>query len=226
MDDHLLLECDKDAASDLTTYLKMYLLRRKLDIHVLDDTSIWALFSSMPLSSEFNSASVFNDPRLPILGQRIISDKTFGINNEMFLDERDNNFTYQQWRYTNGVAEGSELLKGQSFPLEMNCDYLNGISFNKGCYVGQELTARTHHTGVTRKRIMPIVFDDTPIGLDVNADIYGQSVSDTKRPPGKLRGLCGKVGVALLRIDECLKAERLFIGGFTARTFVPDWWKV
>lgn len=226
MDDHLLLECDNNAASDLTKYLKMYLLKRKIDINILEDTSIWALFSSTPMTTQFNSASVFNDPRLPILGQRIIADKMSGIRNEIVLDERDNNFTYRQWRYTNGVAEGSELLKGQCFPLEMNCDYLNGISFNKGCYVGQELTARTHHTGVTRKRIMPIVFDDIPTGLDVNADVYSQPISETRRPPGKLRGLCGKVGVALLRIDECLKAERLVIGGFTAKTFVPNWWKV
>jgi len=226
IDDHLLLECEKDAASDLIKYLRMFLLRRKININILDDTSVWVLFSSTPMDMKLNSVSVFNDPRLPILGQRIISDKTSCIRSEIFLDERDNKFTYQQWRYTNGVAEGSELLKGQSFPLEMNCDYLNGISFNKGCYVGQELTARTHHTGVTRKRIMPLIFDDTPTGLDLDADIYNKSDSGVKRPPGKLRGLCGKIGIALLRIDECLKAERLIVGGYTAKTFIPNWWKI
>lgn len=226
MNDHLLLECDKDAASDLTKYLKMYLLRRKLDINILDNISVWALFSSTPITMELNSFTVFNDPRQPILGQRIISDKTSGIRDEIFLDERDNNFTYQQWRYTNGIAEGKELLYGQSFPLEMNCDRLNGISFNKGCYIGQELTARTHHTGVTRKRIMPLIFDESPTGLDLNVDIYCESDSGNKRPPGKLRGLCGKVGVGLLRIDECLKAEKLIVGGFTAKTFIPTWWNM
>lgn len=226
MDDHLLLECDKNAASDLTKYLKMYLLRRKLNIDILDNTCIWALFGSTPMTLELNSVSIFNDPRLPILGQRIISDKTSSFRNELVLDDSDINNTYQQWRYTHGVAEGSEILKGQSFPLEMNCDYLNGVSFNKGCYIGQELTARTHHTGVTRKRIMPLIFDDTPNDLDLNADIYIQSDSRSNRPPGKLRGLCGKVGVALLRIDECLKSEQLIVGGFTAKTFIPNWWKI
>jgi len=226
VDDHILLECEKDTASDLIKYLRMYLLRRKININILDDTSVWALFSSTPIEMKLNSASIFNDPRLPILGQRIISYKTSGIRSEIFLDELDNKFTYQQWRYKNGVAEGSELLKGQSFPLEMNCDYLNGISFNKGCYVGQELTARTYHTGVTRKRIMPLIFDDTPTGLDLDADIYNESDLDVKRPPGKLRGLCGKIGIALLRIDECLKAERLIVGGFKAKTFIPNWWKM
>lgn len=226
VDDRLLLECDKDVASDLKKYLKIYLLKRKLDIDILSNTSVWALFSSTPIDIDLKTVSVFNDPRLPILGQRILCDKIPDIKNEIDLDENSNSLNYQQWRYMNGVSEGNELLKGQSFPLEMNCDYLNGVSFNKGCYIGQELTARTYHTGVTRKRIMPLIFDDIPTGLALNTDIYTQYDIDAKRPPGKLRGLCGKFGIALLRIDECLKAEKLIIGKFTAKTFVPNWWKV
>lgn len=226
MDDHLLLECDKDASSDLTKYLKMYLLRRKLDINILDDTSVWVLFGTTPMHTECNSISVFSDPRLSVLGYRIISNKNLDIKNKISLGEWDCTITYQQWRFINGIVEGSELLKGQSFPLEMNCDYMNGISFNKGCYVGQELTARTHHTGVIRKRIMPLLFDETPTGLELNANIYIQSTSDTKRSPGKLRGFCENVGVGLLRIEDCLKAEKLIIGRFTAKTFIPNWWKV
>lgn len=224
--DHILLECDRDIASNFVKYLKIYLLRRKLDINILDNTGVWALFDSTPVTIELNSVSVFNDPRLPILGQRIISEKTLDIRNIISVDKCDNNLTYQKWRYINGIAEGSELLQNQSFPLEMNCDYLNGISFNKGCYIGQELTARTYHTGITRKRIMPLIFDDIPTGLDLNADIYCHSNLNTKRPPGKLRGLYGKFGIGLLRIDECLKAEKLIIEGFTAKTFIPNWWKI
>ena len=83
-----------------------------------------------------------------------------------------------------GVAEGSEEIPiGACFPLEYNLDYLNGgmsvpiqseacamigldlfpplaVSFSKGCYLGQELTARTHHTGVVRKRVMPVSLKD------------------------------------------------------------------
>ena len=59
-----------------------------------------------------------------------------------------------------GVAEGGEdLPTGKCFPMEYNLDYLKGVSFHKGCYIGQELTARTHHTGVIRKRILPISLD-------------------------------------------------------------------
>ena len=48
---------------------------------------------------------------------------------------------------------------GDAFPLEHNIETLNGVSFRKGCYLGQELTARTYHTGVTRKRLVPIIRD-------------------------------------------------------------------
>ena len=64
---------------------------------------------------------------------------------------------YAQRRYALGVAEGSDELGGL-LPLECNLAGLNAISFDKGCYIGQELTARTHHTGVVRKRIVPALF--------------------------------------------------------------------
>lgn len=57
-----------------------------------------------------------------------------------------------------GVAEGdSEIPTGEVIPFEFNLDGLNGISFTKGCYVGQELMARTHFKGVVRKRLLPFV---------------------------------------------------------------------
>ncbi|XP_050438125.1 putative transferase CAF17 homolog, mitochondrial isoform X1 [Adelges cooleyi] len=226
VEDHLLIECDKVAASSLCKHLKTYALRKKIEIDIVDDASIWVLFSPSPVNVVDNSTSVFDDPRLPILGQRILSDNISHIKEQIVLDEGENKCSYKKWRYSNGVAEGVELLSSQSFPLEMNCDYLNGISFHKGCYIGQELTARTHHTGVIRKRIMPIIFDkEIPSALELNADIYDKDNPDAKRPLGKLRGLCDNVGIANLRIDECLKAKNLVVGGYSFKTFIPNWWK-
>jgi folate-binding protein YgfZ len=66
---------------------------------------------------------------------------------------------YLLWRLEQGIPEGSiEIPKGEAIPLEYNLAGLSAISFEKGCYVGQELVARTHHRGVIRKRLMPVNF--------------------------------------------------------------------
>ncbi|KAL5651175.1 hypothetical protein ACJX0J_036633, partial [Zea mays] len=100
------------------------------------------------------------DPRLDYLGYRgIFPADTIPplVESDKEADERH----YQLWRIENGVAEGStEIPKGEAIPLEYNLAGLNAISFEKGCYIGQELIARTHHRGVIRKRLMPMKFVD------------------------------------------------------------------
>lgn len=63
-------------------------------------------------------------------------------------------------------------------PLEYNLDALNGVSYSKGCYVGQELVARTHHRGVIRKRLMPVSLEGTaPCWHTVQGHFEGHSVA-------------------------------------------------
>src|SRR5690606_34871018 len=79
--------------------------------------------------------------------------------------------TYHLCRYVLGLAEGqSEILRDSALPHESNLDLLGGVDFRKGCYVGQELTIRTEHRGVVRKRILPAV-------------LYSASSSDSASPP-------------------------------------------
>jgi folate-binding protein YgfZ len=74
--------------------------------------------------------------------------------------------TYDWLRLLNGIAEGAaDMGRESSIPLEANLDYFHGIDFHKGCYLGQELVARTHHQGQVRKRMFPFVA--TPYTLDV-----------------------------------------------------------
>ncbi|XP_057513882.1 putative transferase At4g12130, mitochondrial [Actinidia eriantha] len=100
------------------------------------------------------------DPRLDCLGFRGI----FPSNTTPPLVEADKETdekNYLLWRLEKGVAEGStEIPKGEAMPLEYNLAGLNAVSFDKGCYVGQELVACTHHQVVIQKRLLPLKFVD------------------------------------------------------------------
>ena len=94
------------------------------------------------------------DPRLPDLGARTILPAGCIPPGKVVAPE-----AFKDLRFRLGVPEGcSEVPSGEALPLEYNLDALNGVSYTKGCYVGQELTARTHFRGVIRKRLMPVSF--------------------------------------------------------------------
>ncbi len=94
--------------------------------------------------------------------------------------------TYTAARYALGIGEGKEDFPiGSSLPLESNGALLHGVSFNKGCYLGQELTARSHHTGVIRKRLMPLQLEDGSEGCALFLIFYFKTASS--RAPLRLQ---------------------------------------
>ena len=116
---------------------------------------------------------ILRDDRAPGLGYRVLSGGTRSGNGsgsgspvpaplqaaagELGLEHADD-AAYRVRRYLLGVPEGQgEIPRGDALPLESNMDLMGGIDFRKGCYVGQELTIRTRHRGVVRKRILPCV---------------------------------------------------------------------
>jgi len=181
--------------------------------------------SESQLPSNDDNNLFFADPRLDLLGYRFISS-----NGSIPLPPGDQseNCTeaslteYTMHRYCNGVAEGrNEIVPGKALPLENNLDYLHGVSFHKGCYIGQELTARTHHTGVIRKRILPIKFDNDSCLPDFDTDI----INENDKSVGKVRAAEGHHGLALVRLKEAFAAETLTCnGGSRVSLRKPVWW--
>ncbi|CAG8620010.1 4347_t:CDS:2, partial [Paraglomus occultum] len=127
-------------------------------------------------------------------------------------------------RILHGVPEGIiDFPSGEALPLQSNFDYMDGIDFRKGCYLGQELTFRTYHTDVTRKRILSVQFyasnDARPDRLSIdrtieNLNVHPGSViyssKDTKRKElGKIRVTRCNVGLSLFR----LTADLIVMGG-------------
>ncbi|XP_033739627.1 putative transferase CAF17 homolog, mitochondrial [Pecten maximus] len=227
----LLMECDATVTDELVKLMKRYKIRKKVDIaDVSDDHKVYAaLYQSgeIKLSLDKQLSGIISaspDPRLNSFGWRIIANSSqsvctgFGVKDETSEEE------YHIQRYQSGIGEGVvDMPPGNCFPLESNAVYLNGVCFHKGCYIGQELTARTFHTGVTRKRLMPLLFEVEPQNMTVGANIS----TEKGKSAGKVRGHVGKYGLALLRIAEASKnlsvktetGEQLVVEAST-----PEWW--
>ena len=229
-----LLECDASIAKNLANHLKVFRVRKKIDIDVVqDEYKLWTLYDDEGAEVAYSEPTldgihVFKDPRLKNMGLRVISRENVDVADivKLFPDfavaVEPNTDHYIDFRYKLGVGEGVvNIPPGKSFPLECNCDYMHGVSFHKGCYIGQELTARTHHTGVVRKRLMPLALTS-----QVQKDIGEVEImSETDKNCGKLRGVGEKYGLGLIRIEPALQAKYLLVNkDVRCMTMKPDWW--
>lgn len=155
-----LLDVHNKTGPTLLRHLQIYKMRQ--DVQVSDASQEYSVYSllgktlktdAIPLSE---TDYLFPDPRTTALGHRFVAsaDSKVDLTAIGFTNIEEND--YQLWRHLQGVGEGpDELASSNVLPLEANLAYMDGVSFEKGCYLGQELTARTHHTGVIRKRVMP-----------------------------------------------------------------------
>ncbi|XP_013782799.1 putative transferase CAF17 homolog, mitochondrial [Limulus polyphemus] len=200
------------------------------DGKVLDEHGL-PLGGSEPVTSAPNMHTTddlvigVKDPRLADLGHRLVLNAGCSAT-EVFPDARlSENTEYTKLRYKLGVGEGvKDHPPGACFPLECNLEYLHGISFHKGCYVGQELTARTYYTGVVRKRLMPVK-------IDADADLSKAPVdciveNEQGKNVGKFRNSEERYGLALLRVEESLNSKELRVRGSDIKLSVnkPYWW--
>ncbi|KAJ4905774.1 Glycine cleavage T-protein family [Raphanus sativus] len=246
----LFADVDVSVLDELLETLKKYRLRSKVDIeNVAEEFSCWQRYgrnlsesSSVGWGGGVDRAGEstasgnkygwqwYEDPRLDCLGYRSIfpSDTTPPL---VEADKETDESNYLLWRLEHGVAEGSaEIPKGEAIPLEYNFVGLNAISFDKGCYVGQELIARTHHRGVIRKRLIPLRFTDSN-GKEVNQKIAaGAEVveSGSGKKVGTVSTALGSRGMGVMRVEEAFKGStELMVNGsedVKVEAIKPSWW--
>ena len=218
-----LIECDTNCSSTLIKHLMMYRVRRKISVTLNESLKTW-IFFDQPQESFCDGAIVSEDPRTSELKWRVVAHPGQIQESNIEITSEDE---YTKLRYQLGIGEGvADLLPGKSFPLECNCDYLHGVSFHKGCYLGQELTARTHHTGVIRKRLMPLKFEKP---VTINTGESELIIRNEKgRKVGKLHGIVpgSTYGLALMRVQESLSSSHLEIDSNIVSTHRPAWWPI
>lgn len=170
-DGFLLLDCEGgDRARDLYERLLKFRLRAKVKISVEEHNKVYAIFAS---------AEGLADPRHDEMGRRSFEKPA--------MDEKP----FEEWdrlRISKTIPDGSRDMEiEKSTLLECGIDKLNGVDWNKGCYMGQELTARMHYRGLAKKHLYTVSlssaiapFTDLPNG-------------------GQMRSSCGDTGLALLK---------------------------
>ncbi|KAL8832760.1 MAG: hypothetical protein Q9170_004758 [Blastenia crenularia] len=215
-----LIDVDQYHAMHLYAHLKRYKLRAKVSLRIVDtdEWNVWGTWDGNETHSEHTSASNpqlvgCTDARAPGMGQRIVTYDNESP--EISSGEETSVDTYDIRRLLNGIPQGhDEIISGDALPQESNIDYMGGIDFRKGCYVGQELTIRTHHTGVVRKRMLPVqlyAIDEKPPGTlryDPESSLVIPSVSQNigrvntrGRSAGRWMTGIGNIGLALCRLE-------------------------
>lgn len=231
-------------------YLKVYKIRRKVSFRICPDKSVWAVYPTFPetvadykLKKSSEQAIVVSDPRHHSFGFRILG-QDFGETQDCIsafenLNQDGEEFrlkaadldNYRTFRYRNGLAEGGEDFGIESlFPFEANAEFFNAISFDKGCYVGQELTARTYHTGVIRKRFLPVVIIDPRFSDEQVLSKQNVINADSGRTVGRFLVNFGPNGIASLKHADVLPRDespiriRLSESDYEIQTYKPHWW--
>ncbi|CAG5182861.1 uncharacterized protein ALTATR162_LOCUS10371 [Alternaria atra] len=215
------IEVDESELEPLKKHLKRHKLRSKVQVEDVgaDKMRVWAAWGSevgQPKSEGL--VAEMSDPRGPDMRRYLVGDGA-----SMILDGAAKAVEvreYHHQRYRNGIPEGpQEIPRESALPMECNIDLWHGIDFKKGCYVGQELTIRTKHTGIVRKRILPVHIDSlsTPNTLpEYGADIKQLDESGNikkGRAAGKFIAGIGEVGLALCRLENMTSMKISAEGG-------------
>ncbi|MGE0666460.1 MAG: folate-binding protein YgfZ [Sphingomonadales bacterium] len=198
--DVLLLDTDLARLPDLQKRLTMYKLRS--DVSIADRSADFSVHALLDPGDGFHEALgvdggvIYTDPRSPRLGARALLPRDTAAATLARLEFAAEPFeAYEARRVEVGAADARRDLEvDKTLLLEANFDAFNGVSFSKGCYVGQELTARTKYRGNVRRRLYPVTIE--------GAALPGAEVLLGDKPAGEVRSVAGNRGIALLRIED------------------------
>ncbi len=216
----LFLDCEAARLDDLKRRLSLFKLRSQVTITTVSDGfAVAAIFGDgwgsklgLPTQAgaakEWQGGAVFVDPRLSDAGARAILPRASaagilekaGFAVKSFAD-------YDRLRLSLGLPDGSrDMPVEKAILLENGLDELNGIDWNKGCYLGQELTARTKHRGLVRKRLLPV-------SIEGPMPAPGTPVMAGSEEAGEMHSAIDGMGLAMLRLEYLENGGNAFTAG-------------
>ena len=218
--DAFLLECDATRADDLFTRLRRYRLRRPIDLAQQHDACVWVGWGAGDPPTD---ACI--DPRHPDLGWRWIGPEgemppTTGAEDMTPLDH------WHGRRIAAGVPQGPvDLVPERALMLEAGLDRLGAVDFEKGCYVGQEVTARTHYRGLVKRRLVPLRVDGMATIQSGSAVTEGDTGLGTVLSHAVTAD--GTVCLAAMKLSDLHRLMTddgaLRVADAPARLVLPDW---
>lgn len=202
VDDTIYLDCEKDAFTTLFQKLLMYRLRSNVEI--LDSSEKYHVLSS----DDKQDGISFKDPRHPDMGYRtIVTELPEGTLSD-----------YHSRRIKLGIPEGShDFIMDKSTIHEGHFEDINGVDFEKGCYVGQEVIARMKYRGKIKKQMFPV-------SLSGPAPDFGAEITDENdNKIGDIRSHTDGFAIALFRTDKMTFGTDYKCGDITVTPYKPDW---
>ncbi|WP_303983589.1 folate-binding protein YgfZ [Dongia mobilis] len=233
--DRYLVDAESSRRADLLKRLKLFKLRSKVTLEDLDDTFLvvnifgdgvlqrLGLADTLGTARALAGGLVFADPRLAALGARAFLPR--GTAAQALLDlgfAAAAPGDFQRLRFSLGVPEGShDLIPDKSILLESGVDELHGVDWQKGCYMGQELTARTKYRGLVRKRLLPVRIVGPALAPGTVLTIDGKEA-------GEIRIADSDRGLALIRLEhlDAMTGSGADADGAHVTASVPDWVKL
>jgi folate-binding protein YgfZ len=227
--DAIWLDAEAGRLADLRRRLSMYRLRAKVTLDELPDLAVAAVFGDgvcgvLDLPEQPGAARPFAggvalvDPRLMALGARVILPREDIRETLIAAGIAEADFAaYDRHRLALGIPDGSrDLIVEKSILLESGFDELNGVDWQKGCYIGQELTARTKYRGLIKKRLFSV-------RIDGPAPTPGTILSLDGKEAGEMRSSRDGTGLALLRRDAVVEGQPLAAEGATLTPMQLEW---
>lgn len=217
--DHLLLDAAREKIPDLIKRLTLYRLRAKVTFEAAADMAVFALWGGAAPAAPPDGV-VFADPRLEALGARALVPASEAARWAASVAQSAAPEAWHAHRVALGVPEGGhDFAYGEAFPHEADMDQLAGVSFSKGCYVGQEVVSRMQHRGTARKRFVQVT-GTGPLAA-------GATVMAGAANIGGVTSVDGARGLALVRLDRAAEAkakgEPLQAGSVAIEIVKPAW---